>query len=53
MNYEVLEGITSEDLTMHIFPMGMIPGNTNGIEVRLPFIKHKKVNLTAVEYNFP
>ena len=53
MNYELQEGVTSENLVMHIFTMGLLPGNTNGIGEKLPIIAHKKVNLSEVTYNFP
>ncbi|RLF50268.1 MAG: hypothetical protein DRN24_06825, partial [Thermoplasmata archaeon] len=38
-----------ENLTMHIWVMGFLPGNVNGVIKGLPIIGHKVVNLN-VEY---
>lgn len=53
MGYEIQNGTTSENLTMHILTIGLLPGNTNGLGEKLPIIEHKKVNLKEVTYDYP
>lgn len=46
-NVTYLKG--SENLTMHIFVMGFLPGEVNGVADSLPIIDHKTITL-AVTY---
>jgi len=35
----------TENMTLHIYTMGFLPGNSDGISQKLPIIDHKKINL--------
>lgn len=35
----------SENMTLHIFTMGFLPGNSNGFSEKLPIVDHVKINL--------
>lgn len=38
------ENVT-ENMTLHIYTMGFLPGDSDGISEKLPIIDHKKINL--------
>ena len=48
MKYDIssatYENLT-ENMTLHIYTMGFLPGNSDGISQKLPIIDHKKINL--------
>jgi hypothetical protein len=52
LNYEVNNTIVSENMTMHILTMGILPGDTNGIE-GIKIVDYMKVNLKDVTYDMP
>ena len=53
MDYEVTNDTAQENLTMHLFVMGMLPGNINGLGEKLPIVAYKQINLIDVVYDFP
>ncbi len=52
LNYWIDNETTSENLTMHLYTIGFLPGNVNGIIDGIPIIDHKVINL-EVAYDFP
>ena len=50
MNYQISEGIVSENLTMYVFAMGILPGSSN--ENKTVPLEYKKINL-RVDYSLP
>jgi hypothetical protein len=47
VNYEISQDTfnTSENLTMHIYLMGFMPGEANGLSDNIPIIAHKAITL--------
>lgn len=39
------EGNGTENMTLHLFTMGFLPGDQNGIDEKLPILEHIKINL--------
>lgn len=55
MNYKINNatfnnGDSFENMTLHLYTMGFLPGNTNGLSEKIPIIAHMKIKL-KIEYD--